>query len=172
MVDNDRLSLASDGLESMGTFMTTARHVDDRGEAAGTLAAPRRPRNARPSISGRGFAPSAAVLGSQVGSRAVDAPWWAFCLLTMLGLAAVCLQIVFPQDSVDKLAWWNDRWRTKQRSQCRAERPVTRSGKEMPSSCEPAPSRQWSPCPGPGILPHRRVRHRGDAAHCSEARKG
>jgi hypothetical protein len=34
----------------------------------------------------------------------------------------VCLQIVFPQDSPDKLAWWSERWRTKQRCQCRAER--------------------------------------------------
>src|SRR5271170_3286891 len=106
----------------MGSFMTTPRQVDDRGEAADAPPSPRRSRNARACISGRNFAPSVAILGSQVGSRAVHAPWWSFCLLTVLGLVAVCLQIVFPQDSPDKLAWWSERWRTKHRCQCRAER--------------------------------------------------
>jgi S-adenosyl methyltransferase len=95
--------------------MTTPRQADDRG---GTAGSPRRSRNARACISGRDFAPGVAILGSQVGSRAVDAPWWSFCLLSVLGLAAVCLRIVFPQDSPDKLAWWRERWRTKQRCQC------------------------------------------------------
>src|SRR5579863_729567 len=107
----------------MGSFMTTPRQVDDRGAAA---SAPRRSRNARAFIPGRDFAPGVAILGSQVGSRAVDAPWWSFCLLTALGLAAVCLRIVFPQDSPDKLAWWSERWRTKQRCPCQADRPLTR----------------------------------------------
>lgn len=64
----------------------------------------------------------AVILGGQIGSRAVDAPW-SLCLLTVLGFATVCLQIVFPQDSRDKLAWWSERWRTKQHCQCQAERP-------------------------------------------------
>jgi hypothetical protein len=98
--------------------MTRLRQVDDRGEAADAPPRPRRSRNARACFSGRNFAPGAAILGSQVGSRAVDAPWWSFCLLTGLGLAAVGLQIVFPQDSPDKLTWWTERWRTKQRRPC------------------------------------------------------
>ena len=69
----------------------------------------------RACISGRNLASGAAILGGQAGFRAVDAPWWSVCLLTVLGLAAVCLQIVFPQDSRDKLAWWSERWRTRQR---------------------------------------------------------
>jgi hypothetical protein len=32
-------------------------------------------------------------------------PWWAEFLLAALGLLALCLRIVFPQDSPDKLAW-------------------------------------------------------------------
>jgi hypothetical protein len=111
----------------MGSCMTTPRQVDDRGEAADAPPSPRRSRNARAHISGRNFAPSAAILGSQIGSRAVDAPWWSFYLLSVLGFATVCLQIVFPQDSPDKLAWWSERWRTRQRCQCQAERPVTKS---------------------------------------------
>jgi hypothetical protein len=95
--------------------MTTPRQADDRG---GTAGAPPCPRRSRVYISGWNFAPGVAILGSQVGSRAVDAPWWSFCLLSVLGLAAVCLQIVFPQDSSDKLAWWRERRRTKQRCQC------------------------------------------------------
>src|SRR5580693_7478146 len=98
--------------------MTTPRQADDRGETAGAPPSPRRSRNARACLSGRNFAPGVAILGSQVGSRAVDAPWWSFCLLSVLGLAAVCLQIVFPQDSPDKLAWWRERRRTKHRCQC------------------------------------------------------
>jgi hypothetical protein len=117
------------GRRSMGSFMRTARQVDDRGEAADAPPSPRRSPNARPCISGLDFAPSAAILGGEIGSRVVDVPWWMFCLLTVLGLAAVCLQIVFPQDSRDKLAWWSERWRRKQHCQCQAERPVTGSGR-------------------------------------------
>jgi hypothetical protein len=109
----------------MGSCMTTPRQVDDRGEADAPPS-PRRSPNARACISGRNFAPSAAILGSQIGSRAVDAPWWSFYLLSVLGLATVCLQIVFPQDSADKLAWWSERWRTRRHCQGQAERPVTK----------------------------------------------
>lgn len=98
--------------------MTAARQAEDHGEAADALPPPPRSQNARRSISCRDFAPSAAILGSQVGFRAVGGPWWTFCLLTALGLAAVCLQIVFPQDSLDKLAWWSERRRTRRRCPC------------------------------------------------------
>jgi hypothetical protein len=54
-------------------------------------------------------------LGSQAGLRAAGAPWWTICLLGTLGLAVVCLQIVFPQDSPDKVVWWSKHWRTRQR---------------------------------------------------------
>jgi len=107
------------------------RQVEDHGEAADALPPPRRSQNARPSISGRDFAPGAAILGSQVGFRAAGGPWWTFCLLTALGLAAVCLRIVFPQDSLDKLAWWSERWRTRRRCQCQA-------GPGRPLCVEPA----------------------------------
>jgi hypothetical protein len=106
--------------------MTTPPQLNDRGEAADAPPSPYRSRNARACLSGRDFATGIAILGSQLGSRAVDAPWWGRCLLTVLGLAAACLQIVFPQDSSDKLAWWTERWRTKQRCQGQAERPVTK----------------------------------------------
>jgi hypothetical protein len=36
-------------------------------------------------------------------------PWWAGFLLTVLGLGAAGVRIVFPQDSPDKLAWWRER---------------------------------------------------------------
>jgi hypothetical protein len=110
-----------------GTLMSAARQVEDRGEAADTPP-PWRSQNARQSISGRDFAPSAAVLGSQVGFRAVGAPWWTCCLLTALGLTAVCLRIVFPQDSPDKVAWWSERWRSRRHCQCQARPPVSASG--------------------------------------------
>lgn len=118
--------------------MTAARQAEDHGEAAGTLPPPRPSQNARRSISCRAFTPGAAILGSQVGFRAVGGPWWPFCLLTALGLAAVCLHIVFPQDSLDKLAWWSERWRTRRRCQCQAgrrrlPRPGVYTGRSLPA---------------------------------------
>jgi len=88
--------------------MTAVRQVEDRGEAADSSPPPR----PRPPVSCRDFAPGAAIL---VGFRAVGAPWWICCLQAALGLAATCLQIVFPQDSQDKVAWWSERWRTRRR---------------------------------------------------------
>jgi hypothetical protein len=115
--------------------MTAARQVEDRGEAADALPPPRCSPNARQSISCRDFAPGAAILGGEVGFRAFGGPWWTLCLLTVLGLAAVCLQIVFPQDSPDKLAWWSERWRTTRRCQCQDGPPVSgRDGRKSLSA--------------------------------------
>jgi hypothetical protein len=55
----------------------------------------------------------AALLGGRLGSLAAGAPWWAGFGLAALALLAICLRIVFPQDSRDKLAWWRDRRRTR-----------------------------------------------------------
>lgn len=66
------------------------------------------------------LAPCAAVLAGQVGFRAAGAPWWMSCLLTALALAAVCLHIVFPQNSQDKVAWWSERWKSRRPCQCQA----------------------------------------------------
>ena len=52
---------------------------------------------------------SAVILSGQAGYRAVGGPWWAEFALAALVLLTVCLRIVFPQDSPDKLAWWRDR---------------------------------------------------------------
>ena len=104
--------------------MTTPRQADDRGEPPSPQTRNRNPnRNARARLPGRQLAPSAAILGSQLGSRTVHAaPWWSFWALTMSGLAAACLAIVFPQDSPDKLAWWRERRRAKHPCPCQAER--------------------------------------------------
>lgn len=63
----------------------------------------------------------AAALGVRAGSLA-GAPWWAEFALAALVLLTVCLRIVFPQDSPDKLAWWRDRGRTRRH----VRRPMTR----------------------------------------------
>jgi hypothetical protein len=54
-----------------------------------------------------------AILASQLDSRLDGGPWWAGFLLVGLALVPMCLRIVFPQDSKDKLAWWRDRRRTR-----------------------------------------------------------
>lgn len=53
-----------------------------------------------------------AVWAAQAEFWGARFPWWAGFLLVLLGLCAVCLRIVFPQDSPDRLAWWLDRRRT------------------------------------------------------------
>jgi hypothetical protein len=64
---------------------------------------------------------SAAFLGVRAGSLA-DAPWWAEFALAALVLLTMCLRIVFPQDSPDKLAWWRDHGRTCRRHRGRTMR--------------------------------------------------
>lgn len=49
------------------------------------------------------------MLGEVSGLRIADAPWWAIFLLCAIWLARDCLRIVFPQESVHRLAWWRDR---------------------------------------------------------------
>jgi hypothetical protein len=55
-----------------------------------------------------------AILGGQAGYHAIGGPWWAEFALAVFALLIMCLRIVFPQDSRDKLAWWRDRGRTGQ----------------------------------------------------------
>ena len=55
----------------------------------------------------------AAMLGGRVGHQMTGVPWWAEFGLAAFLLLTVCLRIVFPQNSRDKLAWWRDRRRTR-----------------------------------------------------------
>jgi hypothetical protein len=55
----------------------------------------------------------AAMLGGRVGHEMTGVPWWAEFGLAAFPLLTVCLRIVFPQNSRDKLAWWRDRRRTR-----------------------------------------------------------
>jgi hypothetical protein len=78
----------------------------------------------------------AVVLGGQVDVRLAAGPWWAGFLLAVLGLTAVLVRIVFPQDSPDKVTWWRERRRasrhrgadTKRRKR-RASRPSAGAGR-------------------------------------------
>jgi hypothetical protein len=102
--------------------MSTARRGAYRGSTADELSSSRRSREPRHGQPCRGFAAGAAILGGQAGLRAAGAPWWTICLLDMLGVAMICLQIVFPQDSTDKAAWWSERRRYQRRQGCRSLR--------------------------------------------------
>jgi hypothetical protein len=55
----------------------------------------------------------AVILGGQTGYHAVAGPWWAGFAFAALVLLTMCLRIVFPQESADKLAWWRDRGRAR-----------------------------------------------------------
>ena len=48
-----------------------------------------------------------AALGSV--AKAAKAPWWALLLLGAGCLGFATLTVVFPQDSRDRLLWWQDR---------------------------------------------------------------
>ena len=67
----------------------------------------------------------AAMLGGRVGYPAAGGPWWAEFALAAFLLLTVCLRIVFPQDSPDKLAWWRDRRRTRPAREFDVDEPAT-----------------------------------------------
>ena len=62
------------------------------------------------------YSSNAAILGLPIGYRVFGGPWWAEFTVMALAMLAMCLRIVFPQDSRDKLAWWRDRRLTKRGS--------------------------------------------------------
>jgi hypothetical protein len=66
----------------------------------------------------------AAMLNGRAGYLATGGPWWAEFCLAALALLAVCLRIVFPQDSPDKLAWWRDRGRPRPARECDVDDPA------------------------------------------------
>ncbi|MFG2351865.1 hypothetical protein [Streptomyces phaeochromogenes] len=58
-----------------------------------------------------------ATVGSVSGLATVlvGAPWWVPVLCLVLALLVTTVQVIFPQDSTDRLAWWTDRRAHKQR---------------------------------------------------------
>lgn len=78
------------------------------------------PRSSSGSASYRGrsyarIAASAVGITGPVGLRMSGAPWWATLISCVLFLSTICLQSVFPQESADRLAWWKDRRRARER---------------------------------------------------------
>jgi hypothetical protein len=67
----------------------------------------------------------AAMLNVRVGHQMTGGPWWAEFGLAAFLLLTVCLRIVFPQDSRDKLAWWRDRRRTRLAREFDVDEPAT-----------------------------------------------
>lgn len=94
-----------------------------------------------PMAAARICATSAAILGGQAGYRGVGGPWWAEFALAALVLLAMCLRIVFPQESADKLAWWRDRRRARRDGQQRTVRRWREPAAEEASAHEQAPAR-------------------------------
>ena len=83
-----------------------------------------------------------AILGGQASYRAIGGPWWAefavaaLALLTMcLRSLTMCLRIMFPQDSADRLAWWRDLvwWRDRGRPRRHSMRRSTRRCEHEPA---------------------------------------
>lgn len=77
--------------------------------------------------------PLAATLGGL--AQAAKAPWWALLLFGMLYLGYAALRAVFPQESVHRLQWWQDR-RALKAGQGQFER--SRSSEAPPSKAGPA----------------------------------
>ena len=52
----------------------------------------------------------ASLIGALDGlAKTANAPWWAVLVFGSLCLGFASLTVVFPQDSRDRLAWWQDR---------------------------------------------------------------
>lgn len=64
-------------------------------------------------------------LGSTITLGADRAPWWIVLVSGMLGTLVIGLQSVFPQDSADRLAWWRDHRRYRERMAGRNREPET-----------------------------------------------
>ena len=62
-----------------------------------------------------------AILVSQIDLRLDGSPWWAEFLLALFGLVTVCLRIVFPQDSADRVTWWRERLVPRRRGEATAK---------------------------------------------------
>lgn len=43
-------------------------------------------------------------------AAALGGPWWATVLALALASLTAALQLVFPQNSADRLAWWRSLW--------------------------------------------------------------
>ena len=52
----------------------------------------------------------APLIGALDGlAKTANAPWWAVLVFGSLCLGFAALTVVFPQDSHDRLAWWQNR---------------------------------------------------------------
>lgn len=51
-----------------------------------------------------------AIVAGPAALAYVEAPWWMIAAVIAAGLAVECVHAVFPQDSPDRLAWWQNRW--------------------------------------------------------------
>ncbi|MGW1506115.1 hypothetical protein ACWCQW_48030 [Streptomyces mirabilis] len=68
----------------------------------------------------------------------VGAPWWltaTIFALAIAGLIVAVVQLVFPQESEHRLAWWRDRRR---HQQLRSQNPAPRGRRARRSHAEPA----------------------------------
>lgn len=63
----------------------------------------------------KGLASPMSGFGLPIGCGLFGAPPWVVCALGTLGFTVFALQIVFPQESADRLAWWRDRRRSRER---------------------------------------------------------
>ena len=57
-----------------------------------------------------------------------QAPWWAVAAIAVIGALLGAVQAIFPQESQDRLKWWQSRWRHKERQ------IASRKAKELHSS--------------------------------------
>jgi hypothetical protein len=91
--------------------MTAVRRAKKKSSPANGMSPSRlRVGNAGQRICSCHFVLGSAILGGQFDPYGASIQWRGGFLLAALGFVAVCLWIVFPQDSPDKLAWWREWW--------------------------------------------------------------
>lgn len=111
-----------------------------------------------------------------VSAALAQAPWWATVTIGFVSLATTALATVFPQDSADRLSWWQDwnkhreRVHARKHATPRRDRPSTRAaakaefdqGADYPTSARsPSPAHLRQTIKR-GSTPHQRIRQGSD----------
>jgi hypothetical protein len=84
-----------------------------------------------------------AATGTLTALAIAHAPWWAIFVAAAGGTAVGVVQMVFPQDSRDRLDWWRDRrrYQERRRQQAPGRRRLLASRSPRPSRTLPNPGR-------------------------------
>jgi len=117
----------------------------------------------------RGTVATAVTAGGTASGAAVllvdKAPWWVVATVLAGGTLLGVIQAVFPQESQDRLGWWQSRWRHQERKGKSVAAATASHGGQTPVRVSSVPEPVCPPCrnadhtrrmvPGQGTLQRR-----------------